>query len=221
MIILFLTILAILLLAKLQDVEAKMIAKKEEKIQLFEHYKQQHLPQVHHVNSNQQSSHNQQNQQNPHNQCDIVKNHIKNNLGENGKCVFDYDNTLTNNNGQIANCAAAAVSACPSLAVNTYNSGATYDTCGTDPVFVNAGFCPNGKCKVPEKYWANRVGYNQHYLNNKYVGDVFMQGTKTRAMDMMGLDKENTMLIDDLQDNILHAKGAGYKTFHVSGGNGL
>ena len=58
-------------------------------------------------------------------------------------------------------------------------------------------------------------------MNKNYVGNVFILGTKTHAMDMMGLDKENTMLIDDLQDNILHAKGAGYKTFHVSGGNGL
>ena len=153
--------------------------------------------------------------------CYAVKNYIKNNLDKEGICVFDYDNTITDRNGDIAKCTASAVSACPSLAINTYNSGATYDTCCTNPIFIKAGFCVDGKCKVPKKYWANRVGYNHHYLNNKYVGDVFVKGTKTLAMDMMNLDKQKTMLIDDLPDNISHAKMNGYKTLYVYGGNGL
>ena len=40
-------------------------------------------------------------------------------------------------------------------------------------------------------------------------------------MDMMNLNKDNAMLIDDLQDNIIHAKLNGYKTYFVSGENGL
>jgi len=213
-ILLLLIIPVILLLIKVKEVHTKMSENKQQKIKLFEQFRiseEQNLPKFPQYRTRTPQS----------NPCDTVKNYIRNNLDRNGVCVFDYDNTLTNDNGQLGSCSAAAVSACPSLAVNTYNSGATYDTCCTDPVFVNAGFCPNGKCKVPEKYWANRVGYNQHYLNNKYVGDVFMQGTKTRAMDMMGLNKNNTMLIDDFQDNILHAKRSGYKTFHVMGRNGL
>ena len=38
-------------------------------------------------------------------------------------------------------------------------------------------------------------------------------------MDMMNLDKQKTMLIDDLPDNISHAKMNGYKTLYVYGGN--
>ena len=213
-ILLLLIIPVILLLIKVKEVHTKMIENKQQKIKLFEQFRiseEQNLLKFPQYRTRTPQS----------NPCNNITNYIKNNLDRNGVCVFDYDNTLTDDYGRLASCSAAAVSACPSLAVNTYNSGATYDTCCTDPVFVNAGFCPNGKCKVPEKYWANRVGYNQHYLNNKYVGDVFMQGTKTRAMDMMGLNKNNTMLIDDLENNILHAKSNGYKTFHVMGRNGL
>ena len=36
----------------------------------------------------------------------------------------------------LQNVHASAVSACPSLAINTYNSGATYDTCCTNSYFL-------------------------------------------------------------------------------------
>ena len=40
-------------------------------------------------------------------------------------------------------------------------------------------------------------------------------------MDMMNLDKNNSMLIDDLFENVNHARKNGYKILHVAGNKGL
>ena len=154
-------------------------------------------------------------------ECSALTNIIRDAVGDKGTCVFDYDNTMTGSTGKISRCTKACVKECPNVAINTYNSAMTYDSCCTNPVFLEAGLCPYGQCIVPKKHWAHREGMYVFKLNDREIGNVFTTGAKTMAMDIMGLDKKDTILIDDRMDNIMLARDAGYKVLHVDGVDGL